>query len=96
MQTTEIKCDACSYDLQYTGNCEDWSLVLGSQAKKPWYMREGLRGGAVTSMALRPPVDRTYHFCGLGCLAKWMIDQHPDAVKEYERLAKNRARLAEE
>lgn len=64
MKTTEIKCDTCARDLTYTGNCEGWRLALLPEA-------QAHRGGFVTAMAVCPPVDRGYHFCGLGCLDKW-------------------------
>lgn len=70
-ETTEIKCDQCGKDLTYTGNCQDYYLVLGSASKAPWFLKDGERGGVLTSMAIRPPVSRTHHFCGFGCLDAW-------------------------
>jgi hypothetical protein len=66
-----VKCDGCDADLTFTGNCEDWYLVLGNESKRPWYQEHGYAGGAVTSMAMYPPVNRTHHFCNLRCLDKW-------------------------
>ena len=85
MKKHEIICDACGYDITYTGNCEDWRLVLGNESKTPWYVRDGHSGGMVTSMAISRPVDRTYHFCGIGCLNEWITKNHPDAGKDYAR-----------
>ena len=93
---TTITCDQCGHDLTYTGNCEDCRLVLGSESLAPWYLKEGKRGGVLTSMAIAPPVDRKYIFCGIGCLAAWLAERHPSALSEYERLMKHRAWLAEQ
>ena len=71
MKISSISCDKCAKDLTYTGNCQDYYLVLTYGSKAAWYEKEGLRGGAVTAMALSPPVSRTYHFCDLNCLDKW-------------------------
>jgi hypothetical protein len=62
----EIKCDGCDADLTYTANCVDYRLVLGNESK-PTYPG----AGAVTAMGIYPPVERTHHFCGLGCLDHW-------------------------
>jgi hypothetical protein len=61
---TEIKCDGCGRDITYTGNCEDWRLVLSNEAM-------GSRGGFVTAMAKYRPVSHTHHFCGMTCLDYW-------------------------
>lgn len=74
MQTTEIKCDQCAKDLTYTGNCEDYYLTLHSSSKAS-------RGGCVTLMAIRPPIGRAHHFCGLSCLDKWR-----DRERLYDKL----------
>lgn len=71
MKSRQVICDACGEDLTYTGNCEDYYLVVTSASKQPWYLRDGLRGGAVTSMAIRPPVEQERDFCGLACLDLW-------------------------
>jgi hypothetical protein len=92
--TTEIKCDACEADLTYTGNCEDWRLVLGVQSKSPWYERDGLSGGAVTSAAIPRPIPRTVHFCGVGCLHEWLTREYPGAADAYTRRRKHQAWLA--
>jgi hypothetical protein len=81
-ETSKIECDACGRDITTTGNCEDWRLVLGNKSKTPWFVAEGRRGGVVTSKAIQPPVPRTHHFCGLGCLADWLTDKHPRLVNE--------------
>jgi hypothetical protein len=73
---TKVTCDGCGLDLTTTGNCEDWRLVLTYEAKTPWYVAEGQRGGAVTSMAIEPPIKRTYYFCGLECLDQWRDHEH--------------------
>lgn len=82
MESHEIKCDQCGKDLTYTGNCEDYFLVLGNQTKAPWFAKTGERGGALTCMAIRPPVDRTYRFCGLVCLDTWRDVAREKAAKQ--------------
>jgi hypothetical protein len=66
VQTHKIECDECGADLTYTGNCEDYYLVLGNASK-------GHRPGtyAVTSMAISPPLKQEHHFCGLKCMDQW-------------------------
>lgn len=69
----EIRCDGCDeVDINYTSNCEGWFLQLSSVSKSPWYVKEGLRGGAVTSMAFESPLDGTKHFCSVNCLRVWL------------------------
>ncbi len=70
-RVVEISCDGCGRDIAYTGNSEDYYLVLGYDAKSPWYLKEGLRGGVVTDMAIAPPLDRQHHFCDLICMDHW-------------------------
>lgn len=62
-KTLEITCDGCGDDIAYTGNCVDYRLVLTSEAKAPWYAREGLEGGAVTAMYISRPISRDHTFC---------------------------------
>lgn len=71
-ETSQVVCDACGNDLTYTGNSEDYYLVLSSASKLPWYLREGERGGFVTDMAIAPPMAKTGHFCGHKCLEDWI------------------------
>ena len=94
-ERTEIVCDACGEDVQYTGNAEGYRLVLGNQSRAPWFVRDGLRGGAVTSMAVQPPIDRAHHFCGLPCLAFWMEPHREQHLAGYEKLIKHREWLKE-
>lgn len=86
---TEITCDACGADVQYTGNCVDYRLVLASQHKQP-------RSDVVTAMAIQPPIDRPHHFCGLPCLAHWLKDQSPALLEQYEKLITRRKRIEEQ
>lgn len=67
----DIKCDWCDKDITYTGNCDDYRLVLQSESKTPWYVREGMEGGAVTAMAIEPELTRPHYFCNLHCLQVW-------------------------
>lgn len=70
-KTLEITCDGCGDDIAYTGNCVDYRLVLTSEAKAPWYAREGLEGGAVTAMYISRPISRDHTFCNMVCLDYW-------------------------
>ena len=63
-RTVEIKCDGCGRDLTSTGNCEDYRLALIVE-------RIPSRGGAVTAMAVYPPISQNAYFCGLSCLKDW-------------------------
>jgi hypothetical protein len=85
MKIVEVKCDQCSRDLTTTHNIEDWRLVLKSEAKMPYYVAEGSSTSPVTLMGIKPPVDRTHHFCGLRCLANWMHDKHPEHTESLNR-----------
>lgn len=76
-QTIEVFCDNCGTDLTYTGNCEDYRLVLGSQPKAPWYVKEGRSGGAVTAMAIPDPMPLPRHFCKRACLKDWLAEERP-------------------
>ena len=55
----------------------DDRLVLDAEEKP------GHGAGFYTSMMIHPPVDRAYHFCGLGCMDQWR-----GRVKHYEALWK--------
>lgn len=68
-RTTEIICDGCGADLTYTGNCEDYYLVVKSASKLS-------RGGFVTEMAKYPPIKREHDFCDLVCLDHWRARRH--------------------
>jgi hypothetical protein len=84
MQKTEVACDQCGADLSVTGNCEDYRIILANEAIPSV-------GGAVTCMAIYPPLKSTSHFCGTLCLAKWVSERYPSAVAKYDELAKRRA-----
>ena len=74
--THSIKCDDCGKDLTTTGNCEDYYLVVGPRSKS---IDTG-GSGAVTAMAIYPPVDREYHFCDLRCIDNWRAVTKANAV----------------
>ncbi len=61
-----INCDLCGCDLSITGNCMDWRVLVKSEAISPEV------GAAVTDMWIDPPVAKNAHFCGLGCLQRWL------------------------
>jgi hypothetical protein len=77
--TIDIRCDECVKDLQYTGNCEDYYISIDSQTKLPWFAREGMRGGAVTGMAIEPVIPKQMTFCDLKCLRAWISKIPEDA-----------------
>ncbi len=68
MQKSEVICDGCDKDISSTGNCEGYRIVLANERKPS-------RGGAVTLMAVQPPLERSYHFCGVNCLGVWAAEQ---------------------
>lgn len=59
-------CDYCNRDLTYDEGCDSWRLELSS--KKMDFAPGGFRYAIMTYS----PIERTYHFCGLKCLKKWM------------------------
>lgn len=65
MRTEKVTCDGCGHDLTTRSNIEDYRLVLASESKP------GYGAGAYTCMAIRPPIERTHHFCTLRCLDHW-------------------------
>lgn len=67
METHKVTCDHCDKDLTSTGNCEDWRLVLANERVHSWSP-----SGIVTAMHVPPSLDRSHHFCGLGCLHAWI------------------------
>ena len=75
MRVNQINCDACDHDLTYTGNVVDYRLVLSSEKKGYWPKTQ-----AVTAMGIYPAIDRTHHFCGIGCLVAWLDSKHPEAA----------------
>ena len=90
MKKTEVTCDQCGADLTYTGNCEDFRIVLGNEGVP---IAPGI--GAVTAMAICPPLKGTSHFCGVNCLGKWVSDTFPDAAAGYDKQMRRREQLAE-
>jgi len=83
MRKSEIICDGCDADLTYTGNSVDYRLVLTTEGKTPWFVREGLTIGAMTDVNLEPPIKRTHHFCGIPCLIKWLGKAHRPLLEKY-------------
>jgi hypothetical protein len=61
----KVTCDGCGRDLTTRTNCVDYRLVLASEDKP------GHGAGVYTAMMIYPPVERSYYFCGLGCLDRW-------------------------
>lgn len=81
-KTETCICDACNGDLTSTTNCEEYRLVLASESLPPHYVVQGLSGGFVTDMAAYRPINRTHHFCDLGCLASWLIKTKTSMVRD--------------
>ena len=80
MRDEKITCDGCGSDLTTRSNSVDYRLVLGSESKP------GYGAGVYTDMMIYPPIDRTHHFCDLGCLDHWRGRE-----LEYNRLRKDRS-----
>ena len=70
MRVETVTCDNCGRDISATANCVDYRLALVVE-------RLPARSDYVTSMMLYPPIDRDAHFCGLGCLTKWIGRKSP-------------------
>lgn len=60
-----IKCDNCSVDLSLTSNSVDYRLTLKNE-------HIPCHEGVVSDMYIRPIILHNMHFCGLGCLSKWL------------------------
>lgn len=87
-KSVQIVCDQCDRDLATTSNCEDFRLALVNE-------RIPSQGGLVTMMLMHPAIKRDAYFCGVGCLAVWLAEHHPDALATYERQQKHRDWLKE-
>ena len=57
----KVTCDGCGDDITATGNSVDYRIILADERIPGW-------GGAVTDMMIYPPLGKTMHFCGVGCL----------------------------
>jgi hypothetical protein len=62
----QVSCDGCGKDLTTTSNAVDYRLALSSESIP-------FSGQVATTMMVYVPVHRTRHFCGVGCLKKWML-----------------------
>lgn len=71
-QITQVACDECGKDLTYKSNSMEWRIVLGSEDKAPWYLKEGRDGGMMTAMYEPAPFPRKKHFCDERCLVAWV------------------------
>lgn len=70
MKTIKITCDSCNRDLTFTSNSVDYCLHLADKRIESY-------DGAVTDMMIFPSLKREgYHFCGVGCLKKWVNDEN--------------------
>lgn len=92
--STKIVCDQCDYDLTYGTLRSEYHLVLGNGA--PYWPHRDSQGAASTDMIRHHPVDQTYTFCGIGCLAAWLAKAHPKALDAYDRMMIGRERRAAE
>lgn len=67
MTTTSTTCDACgtelSIDSSYPAN---YGLALAAKD----FGRN--TSGVTFGVAMYPPLEREHHFCGLGCLGRWL------------------------
>jgi hypothetical protein len=65
-ENIKITCDSCENDITYTANCRGYILCLNVEAQTP-------SSGIVTLMHVSPPIESRKHFCGLGCLKRWVM-----------------------
>jgi hypothetical protein len=68
-KTIKIICDQCKRDITYTGNCEDYKLVLSNES-----IPHNPECSAVTCMASYPHIDHDVYFCNARCLKDWVIN----------------------
>lgn len=74
MKIVQIKCDACDRDLTDAGAMPTYRLELAPAAVRN-------SGGIMYGVAVYPPIDRAYHFCGLSCLDLWRDrERHKDGL----------------
>jgi hypothetical protein len=69
VETRRIICDVCNADITDSPNWEDYYLELGSRQK---VRRRGLTTASVTDPVVDPPLERSYQFCNVQCLATWV------------------------
>lgn len=85
-----VICDGCEADITTTGNGEDYRLVLGTESPMPWFVAQGERYGCMTSMAIRPALSETKHFCNsLDCLKAWLEGPEAVAARKARREERN-------
>lgn len=61
----KIFCDNCSNEITYSYGCQNYCLKLSNHTM-PNY------SSITCDIMIYPPIDSTKHFCGLGCLKKWL------------------------
>ena len=64
MKITKVTCDQCNKDITMSTNCEDWRIILASEAIPA-------KGDIVTLLHIYKPIE-TKHFCGVECLKTWV------------------------
>jgi len=67
MREIKITCDGCGEDITEAGHRPQYRLIL-SQEKMP------NNTGFEYAVMVYPPLKRSMHFCGLGCLSKWVSE----------------------
>jgi len=67
-ETKKTTCDGCQRFLHITDNSIDYRLRLTCE-------RIPLTESWVTDMMRYPIIKEDKHFCSLGCLQKWSIDE---------------------
>ena len=70
MKNLEFICDNCEKDLTTVNNgYDEYRITLGCQSIHNI-------SNARFAMVQFPPLDRSYHFCNINCLNKWLADKH--------------------
>jgi len=80
-KTTQITCDGCGGDLTYTGNSVGYRLALINE-----HLPTDPRVKVVTDMGIPRPISDNAHFCGIGCLNRWLNKKYPEIVKRHRRM----------
>src|SRR5690349_6861226 len=73
-----VKCDQCGVDVS-SASVEVDRLELNK-------VRIPLDGGFIHDVLIHQPVERDACFCSIYCLAAWVDENHPDALKHYREL----------
>lgn len=73
MKNSFINCDYCDKEIKPQENTSRDYLELTNRRYSPV-------GPMVLDILIYPIIERDYHFCGLGCLKKWINKESNDEI----------------